>query len=451
MAASSSASHVIRLGLDVGGVISRMHSTADGDDIHQSVDPDMTAFAIQFGECYGMGQLFVISRTKKGVRHSQHGRTKIDHFSIRVCKAAGLMRLGMGSDQIHLCKHKGGVNGKGPIAKNLGLTHFVDNDWENLRAISQYGQGIVEAVIFYDNSPVMSSLRRNKEIAASHDWGDVQCHVVESWVEIAALVGLPTMSPQKWIKLRNVTPPFCKYDPAILDDALQNEPGDGSDAAPSRTWKSSSSSSLPPPKARPSSDEPPVLTQTAKGSATMASPGPVLKPTAKMPEPVIIVHDPAEEPEWARSMAASAKSLAASAKQFAAPSPPPPPPPQPSQQIDPDELKRAVSTAIAESLASDNVKRRIMGTHWYTKKQQRAEMHAATQVAQSKSSAVPVSKALGSAPHRYLPRPAMCAACDKSQPGAYCCRGMCRPCCLAAARSSDDKVCQQPQHVMPMQ
>ena len=438
-----------------------MHSTADGDDIHQSVDPDMTTFAMQFRQCYGLEQLFVISRTKKGVRHSQHGRKKIDHFSIRVCKAAGLMKLGMSSDQIHLCKHKSGVNGKGPIAAQLGLTHFVDNDWENLQAISQYGQGILKAVIFYDNSPAMSSLRRNTEIAASHDWGGIQCHVVESWVQIAALVDLPAMSPQEWIKLRNVTPPFCKYDPAILNDALQDGPGDDNndDAAPSRTWKPSSSSASPSlpvakpaVKAMPTSDAPPVLIQTAKGSPMMTSP--VLKPSAKGPPPVIVL-DPAtaeaEEPDWVRSMAASAKSLAASAKQFAAP-PPPPPPPPPPQQIDPDELKRAVSTAIAETLASDNIKRRILGTHWYTKKQQRAEMHAAAQTASSKSSSVPISKASGSAPHRFLPRPVMCATCNKSQPGAYCCRGMCRPCCLNSARTGgSDKVCQQPQHTLPMQ
>ena len=251
MAASSSASHVIRLGLDVGGVISRMHSKADGDDIHQSVDPDVTTFAIQFRRCYGLEQLFVISRTKKGVKHSQHRRKKINHFSIRVTEAAGLVKMGMSRDQIHLCRHRSGVNGKGPIAAQLGLTHFVDNDWENLQAISQYGQGILKAVIFYDNSPAMSSLRRNTEIAASHDWGGIQCHVVESWVQIAALVGLPAMSPQEWIKLRNVTPPFCKYDPAILNDALQDGPCDDNnddDAAPSRTWKpcpSSASPSLP--------------------------------------------------------------------------------------------------------------------------------------------------------------------------------------------------------------
>ena len=399
---------------------------------------------MHFHQVFGLSQrLFVLSRTKKGVRFIQHGSMKIEHFSIRVCKAAGLVALGMGEEQFHLCKHKSGPKSKGPIASQLGLTHFVDNDWENLESVCHHATNSMKMIIFYDNSPASSSLGRNKEIAASRNWGDIQCHVVESWPEIAALVGLPRRSLHEWAMLRNLTPPFCRYNPvqslAVLDrrrhDRGHDTGVDSDDAAPSRTWKSTSSA--------PSDPEP-----VAKV---------ILKPVAKtqsqpVPDTVSVSDtETAAEPEWVRSMAASAKSLAASAKQFAAP-PPPPPPPPPPQQIDPDELKRVVSTAIAETLASDNIKRRILGTDWYTKKQQRAERHAATQAASSKSSSVPISKALGSAPRRFLPKPAMCATCDKSQPGAYCCRGMCRPCCLDAARTGgSDKVCQQPQHALPMQ
>jgi len=204
-----------------------------------------------------------------------------------------------------------------------------------------------------------------------------------------------------------------------------------------RTWKSTSSASAP----------------AAKKVVLKPSAKPVSQP---VPETVSVPESDTEaaaEPEWVRSMAASAKSLAASAKQFAAPPPPPPPPAPgpPPQQIDAEELKRVVATAVAETLASDNVKRRLMGTSWYSKKQHRAERHAAIQATTPKSSSVPVSKAKGSGPPRYLPPPTMCAQRGKSQSGAYCCRRMCRSCCLDAARKPDATgVCEQPQHIMPM-
>ena len=106
----------VRLGLDVGGVISRMGCSADGAEIYKSVDPDFTSFALMFHQHWGLKNLTVISRTKKGNKQTYHGNRPIDHYSVRVCRAAGLMDLGMSDDQVHLCKFKSGIHGKRPIA-----------------------------------------------------------------------------------------------------------------------------------------------------------------------------------------------------------------------------------------------------------------------------------------------------------------------------------------------
>ena len=55
----------VRLGLDVGGVISVMGCKADGDLIYQGVDPDFTTFSLMYHQHHGLSKLSVISRTKK--------------------------------------------------------------------------------------------------------------------------------------------------------------------------------------------------------------------------------------------------------------------------------------------------------------------------------------------------------------------------------------------------
>ncbi len=61
----------------------------------------------------------------------------------------------MGDDQVHICKYKSGIHGKGPIAAAANVTHFVDNDWECLMDVAKH-TSTLRAVVLYDNTSMSS-------------------------------------------------------------------------------------------------------------------------------------------------------------------------------------------------------------------------------------------------------------------------------------------------------
>ena len=57
-----------------------------------------------------------------------------------------MARTGFLADNVHLCRHRTGMNGKGVVFRHLHLTHFVDDHEECLVDISTQMHG--SAVLF---------------------------------------------------------------------------------------------------------------------------------------------------------------------------------------------------------------------------------------------------------------------------------------------------------------
>jgi hypothetical protein len=266
-----------------------------------------------------------------------------------------------------------------------------------------------------------------------------------------------------WLWLRNQTPPFCKWTPdmanlvGIMGNIARRRPDvaddDADPGSSSRPVKPSRMPTpIPPPpglsvKAKPQPSRPQslVLSPTSKLSRPMPPPGPPPATPGPEPQPDAVAAEPVQSlpddlQRWVQHMAASASVVAASAMELAKSVPPNA---SPELGIDMTALTRAVTTAVEDSLSSDNVMRRLKQTSWYDKKRQRAELNAAVHSSTSKSSA-----SSSAPPARTTPKPPMCKQCDRAQPGSYCCRFMCRPCCIATARRIGEQKCEQPQHLL---
>ena len=76
---------------------------------------------------FGAEQLFVISRTQRGIWFSAfHGRT-VEASVVRFIRALGLFDMGMPESHISICTDKRGLTGKGTLSLQDDQTRFVDN------------------------------------------------------------------------------------------------------------------------------------------------------------------------------------------------------------------------------------------------------------------------------------------------------------------------------------
>ncbi len=436
------------LGLDVGGVICQMGLNHDGSDIYKNVDPDFTSFAMLYSQWHGLDALHVISRTKNGKWNSHRGKEVIEHYCVRVVRAAGLFKLGMSEDHCHLTKFKSGPEGKGPIAEACRLTIFVDNDWENLVAVATEPSGNAAAtlkhLVYYDNGGQIGQLPRNVNFGAN-----VTVHKVISWKSISKICGLPDLSDDIWWSMRMLTPPCCKFRTStalmrIVDDISRRREDDGKQRQLAEASKRSRRRPTPPRQ-----PPPPNLPSGLRSHAPFPSaPTPdaysTRKSTAASSSLVDVVSDDDEKAEdvpasaavaasaAASPSAASADAVAASANSVAASISS-----SLSATLIATAIQEAVAKGVSDALASDSVRRRLLQSNWYDRKRRRAEAH------QTDTGAAP--------PPRTSPMLLMCAHCDKGQPGSYCVRQMCRPCCqrmttASSAAGGDGRTCQQPQH-----
>ena len=121
---------MVRLGLDVGNVLSTRGDPASGGGVHKfsgsaiyrQADAGAAAFCVLFGRRYGFENMFIVSR----VNNPEFERHWVRLF---------LLGTGMVSSEqipetnVHLCKQ---ASDKGTIAAQCRLTHFVDDRWDVL-------------------------------------------------------------------------------------------------------------------------------------------------------------------------------------------------------------------------------------------------------------------------------------------------------------------------------
>jgi len=130
--------HPVVLGLDVGGVLSKLHA----EDAHLapwlSAMPGAFPFLILFGVTHGYDNLWVISRTNTGTwftKESAKSANPVEHWVVRFLRQLGLFKLGVPEDQVLFCTARSGRFGKGPLAAAARLTHFVDDRPSCLKSV----------------------------------------------------------------------------------------------------------------------------------------------------------------------------------------------------------------------------------------------------------------------------------------------------------------------------
>ena len=132
-----------RLGLDVGDVMSVRYNDETLEP-WQTVEPGVYPFCLIYAANYGPGALFAISRTNSGVKYNKKGKPL---WAQSFFDEVGFADIGVPADNVRICtKHAE----KGPIATELGLTHFVDNHTWCLSAIASEPSPPV--LYHYDNS-----------------------------------------------------------------------------------------------------------------------------------------------------------------------------------------------------------------------------------------------------------------------------------------------------------
>ena len=109
-----------KLGLDVGGVLTglRGHREPGFDSLERGALALVSLHVIS----HGPQSVEIVSRVNKHVNEPAKA------WVYKCLDLAGFFEvLGMNPSQLHLCSHVSGKHGKGPIAKDLCVTHFVDD------------------------------------------------------------------------------------------------------------------------------------------------------------------------------------------------------------------------------------------------------------------------------------------------------------------------------------
>ena len=164
--------------MDIGDVLSRRtKERQDGDQIYKAVDQGAVAFLLLWWSRRPMTDLHVITRTKEGSWWSWHYTWGwVESWGARLVRATGIMDgpSGMPEDNLHFVRLKSGPQGKGALAKKLGITVAVDNDPECLW--SYRSEGGVRELYQLDNS---SSRETSRDAT-----------YVDSWEQLAYKLGL---------------------------------------------------------------------------------------------------------------------------------------------------------------------------------------------------------------------------------------------------------------------
>mmetsp|Transcript_87357 Transcript_87357/g.187323 ORF Transcript_87357/g.187323 Transcript_87357/m.187323 type:complete len:438 (-) Transcript_87357:135-1448(-) len=124
---------VPRIGVDIGGVITRARPGADTDLLvdwgkdHEA--PGAFAGLRRLVEIFGRQNVWLVSKVKPGglmQRKTEHWL----HETCRFCDSTGIPR-----SNVVFCGSINGPSGKGVVAERLGLSHFVDDNFECLLSV----------------------------------------------------------------------------------------------------------------------------------------------------------------------------------------------------------------------------------------------------------------------------------------------------------------------------
>ena len=86
--------------------------------------PGFWSFLMLYVAKFGAKNIHIISHTNDASLVTASGR---DSWVVRFIKDLGLPELGMPLSNIHLVKDRMGPGGKGPVAKAVGCTHYIDD------------------------------------------------------------------------------------------------------------------------------------------------------------------------------------------------------------------------------------------------------------------------------------------------------------------------------------
>ena len=147
---------------------------------------------------------------------------QVEAWVVRFVKSLNLHRYGFRIENMTVVSNKLGRDGKGAASKNKHLTHFIDNDLDNLWGIANDGHGncstTIRGLLHYTGCRAQGS---------EGDWDDSTRRLlvtVGSWYEVAQYFDLPFMDD--WDYIANQTPPVAmpwNIDLATLESTLHQK------------------------------------------------------------------------------------------------------------------------------------------------------------------------------------------------------------------------------------
>ena len=121
------------------------HLCPSGADLFLAAEPGFMAFILLYAVKYTLIAARIISRTKAG-----------DAWVVQFVQSLKLQNYGFNLDNMAIVPDKTGPRGKGPASADKRLTHFIDNDLENLWSITNDQNGncgdSIEGLIHYTGS-----------------------------------------------------------------------------------------------------------------------------------------------------------------------------------------------------------------------------------------------------------------------------------------------------------
>jgi len=194
------------LGVDVGDVLSRRDT--DSKDVLDTADPGAYAFLVLYitkNVAEGAEPaLCVVTRTNAASWLTNN--LQQESFVVRFIRAFGLFDMGMPEANMKICKYR---EDKGPLARELGCTIFIDNQLLCLLAVHQELPDCL--LIQYSNTGEFDSF--TKEVGETvPDSFYERLRYCQDWRMITReVVGLQ-FSEEEWKQLCKVGPPTAPHD-----------------------------------------------------------------------------------------------------------------------------------------------------------------------------------------------------------------------------------------------
>ena len=157
-------------------------------------------FILLYAAKYTLQDVHVISRINSGQWHSWNKRLgQVEAWVVRFVRSLRLEKYSFNIDNMQVVKHRLGPLGKGPAAARKNITHFVDNDLDNLWGIQNDSAHSIQGLIHYTAT--------NRQ-GTSRDWDDHAMGMLfeaDSWYRVAEYFDLPYLD--QWEFLESKTPP----------------------------------------------------------------------------------------------------------------------------------------------------------------------------------------------------------------------------------------------------